>query len=61
MKDVTTGLCCECGVNRCEDECDEICKECWDAFIAKSNAERIRKIEAGWTVDETGTIHPPNK
>lgn len=53
--------CIKCKRRKCEDPEDEICKPCWDAGIAKANRQRIRRIKAGWRVDNTGGIHPPNK
>ena len=54
------GVCVECRINRCEGEDEDYCKKCWQKFKDEGNAERIRKIKEGWTVDSTGGIHPPN-
>ena len=52
--------CIECKKRKCEDPDDEICEVCWQAGVDAANAGRIAKIKAGWRVDETGGIHPPN-
>ena len=56
----TGSVCVECNSNIVEEEGDEICRPCWDVFIKTANDRRIARIKAGWTVDETGAIHPPN-
>ena len=39
---------------------DEICPWCWNRRLERANQRRRQRIAAGWTVDATGTIHPPN-
>lgn len=52
--------CIYCKKRKCEDPEDEICEVCWQADIDKANQRRIAKINAGWQVDATGAIRPPN-
>ena len=51
--------CIQCG--RGIDPEDEFCNECWDTAIERANQDRLAKIAAGYRVDATGAIHPPNK
>ena len=61
VPDLRTGpLCIECNTNRCDTIEDEICPECWNAHRDASNFTRMFRIACGWTVDNTGGIHPPN-
>lgn len=52
--------CIECRKRKCDHAEDEICRVCWDASIAEANMARRSRIAAGWLVDSTGGIHPPN-
>ena len=61
LPDLRTGpICIECNTNRCDTIEDEICPECWNAHRDASNFTRMFRIACGWTVDNTGGIHPPN-
>jgi len=53
-------VCCECSSRLCDGEEDEICRECWDASIARANANREARIDAGWVVGPDGGLVPPN-
>jgi hypothetical protein len=52
--------CADCGLVRIENPEDEICPWCWRAANVRANRQRQRRIAEGWTVDDTGAIHPPN-
>lgn len=53
-------MCCECHTRRCESEDDEICQHCWDEHLWECNMKRELRIAAGWRVDGTGAVFPPN-
>ena len=52
-------VCCECSSRLCDGEEDEMCRECWDASIARANANRETRIAAGWTAGPGGGLFPP--
>lgn len=53
------GPCEDCG-GLCDEEGDELCAKCCNASLDAANQQRLDRIAAGWTVDGTGAIHPPN-
>ena len=53
-------VCCVCNTERADTDEDEMCEACWQESIAHANQIRRNRIAAGWTVDSTGGVHPPN-
>ena len=53
-------VCVECKDRLCETDEDEICQHCWGEHRRANNMMRERRIAAGWRVDGTGGLHPPN-
>lgn len=53
-------VCCKCDARLCDGEEDEMCRECWDASIARANATREARIAAGWKAGPDGGLVPPN-
>lgn len=53
-------VCCKCHARLCDGEEDEMCRECWDASIARANAKRKERIAAGWVVGPNEGLVPPN-
>lgn len=52
-------VCCECSSRLCDGEEDEMCRQCWDASIARANANREALIAAGWIAGHGGGLVPP--